>query len=298
MFKVPSLNKLNKLNLISKTDIITANECFKNKTDIAGFSANSKETIFCSSRIINKITQTELFDFNSNSKFSLTSTSSKFNNNQIKNDESIDFNSNSKSSLSNTKKPLSKKDKIIQLLDEKLEHENKIRSLKYETSKTVFDMSEKYHPSSKDIKISLLQKKISASKLSNDRNRIIYVDSTPKSIPIQVPKKSNDPNKIKIIKSDGPLTRAKGFSKKHLFDIFLDETSPPTKNEHLPTIIRLYNKANELKLIGKTNPTTVASFKEVISASHRKKINPMNNFKFDSLVFSDLKNKSKDRLLV
>jgi hypothetical protein len=56
-------------------------------------------------------------------------------------------------------------------------------------------------------------------------------------------------------------------------------------------IINLFNKANELKLIEKSNPTTASSFKKIISANFMKKTLPVENFNYDSLIFDDIKNK-------
>jgi hypothetical protein len=282
MLKLPSLNESKKSTcFISK--ISGSDKLLNNKTDLVNFHSNSKGNFYLSNRKFNQAAKRkQVSDFNPISKFSLNS--SIFSSQEIKKEKSIDFNSNSKLSLKS--KQLPKKDPIIQLLDEKLEHEDKIRSLKYETSKTIFEMSEKYHPTAKEIKISLLHKKITTNKLSNGVQKIIY--SMPPET-IETPEKLK--NKIKTTRTNDPLAKAKGFTKKHLFDIFLDKTSSPTKTEHLPMIINLFNKANELKLIEKSNPTTASSFKKIISANFMKKTLPVENFNYDSLIFDDIKNK-------
>jgi hypothetical protein len=283
MLKLPSLNESKKSTcFISSTKISSSDKLLNNKTD---FHSNSKGNFYLSNRKFDQVAKRkQVSDFNPISKFSLNSSSSILSSQEIKKEKSIDFNSNSKLSLKS--KQLPKKDPIIQLLDEKLEHEDKIRSLKYETSKTIFEMSKKYHPTAKEIKISLINKKITTNKLSSDIQKIIY--SMPPET-IETPEKLK--TKIKTTRTNDPLAKAKGFTKKHLFDIFLDKSSPPTKTEHLPMIINLFNKANELKLIEKSNPTTASSFKKIISGNLMKKTFPVENFNYDSLIFDDIKNK-------
>ena len=58
-----------------------------------------------------------------------------------------------------------------------------------------------------------------------------------------------------------PQTHSKGFTRAHLFDVYLDDKS--TKKERLPPIVNLYNQANKLRLIEQYNPTTLRSFNEL-----------------------------------
>ena len=97
---------------------------------------------------------------------------------------------------------------------------------------------------------------------------------------------------IKRVSNTNTAYQSNGFSKNHLFDVYLDDEAPqPGKRERLPSIINLYNSAVKYKLIEKFNPKTVKGFNTMMNNnknnnnSTKKTKNPTFDFKSQSLVF-------------
>ena len=78
------------------------------------------------------------------------------------------------------------------------------------------------------------------------------------------------------------MKRSRFFSKKHIFDVYLDdENLSLNQKKSLPPIINDYNETNKLKLIQKFNPTTVNSFKNLksIHMNSLNKLSVKNDYK-------------------
>ena len=88
-----------------------------------------------------------------------------------------------------------------------------------------------------------------------------------------------------------------GFSKMHLFDVYLDDEIPTKRRDRLPSLVNLYNKANQLRLIEKYNPTTVNSFNQLIKyGMNHDKPKPSYDFKTQSLVLDGVKIKKTNNM--
>lgn len=100
---------------------------------------------------------------------------------------------------------------------------------------------------------------------------------------------------IKRIPNGGPTSTSlnQGFSKTHLFDVYLDdndETVPiPRKNR--PSIVNLYDRAFKLNMIEKHNPSTVKDFSDLIKHTSylKSSTKPKYDFKSQSLVFDHIR---------
>ena len=68
----------------------------------------------------------------------------------------------------------------------------------------------------------------------------------------------------------------------HIFDVYLDNDESPDRRERLPSLVNLYNKANQLKLIERFNPQTLQSFNELIKTSSLHRPNPNPTYDFGS----------------
>lgn len=64
----------------------------------------------------------------------------------------------------------------------------------------------------------------------------------------------------------------------HIFDVYLENEESKGKRERLPSLVNLYNKANQLKLIERFHPSTVQSFNELIKTSSLHRPNPTYEF--------------------
>ena len=188
-------------------------------------------------------------------------------------------------------------DGIKKLLREKQIHENKIRFLKKETKNVINEVSAIEHLNSKTIKSSLMKNKILSSKedltvteenvkfdkaLNNLNSRRMSMHRRKSSV-------FKDIYEVFVKDSNADFEKAKGFSKMHIFDVYLDREYKSHKNERLPSIINLYNKAEQLSLIEKYNPTNSKSFEKILTKSKTdilKKPNPKYDFKSKVLAFA------------
>lgn len=98
----------------------------------------------------------------------------------------------------------------------------------------------------------------------------------------------NNVYEIKRLPERIPASKSnQGFTKTHLFDVYLDSDESPVKKEKLPSILQLYDSAYRLNLIQKYNPSTVKSFNQLIKESEQLKstLKPKYDPKSNSLVF-------------
>lgn len=75
-----------------------------------------------------------------------------------------------------------------------------------------------------------------------------------------------------------------GFSKSHLFDVFLDHEAPPMRKNRLPSLVNIYENTHRLSMIDKFNPTTVRSFRKLLNES--KKRGKTSHYDFESSLSS------------
>ena len=200
------------------------------------------------------------------------------------------FNSNSKSSFgSNTKtvrfvsssfisklnkKPIDDDEEMEKLIKEKRMHEEKIMLLKQETNNVVDETITLEHLTDKKISSHLISNKVSLLKSQNVVKPTICNALNAKRRASVYRRKSSVFKDIYEIKNwtvtpADSLEKSIGFSKTHLFDVYLDGEEPHPRNERLPSIINFYNKAKELRIIQKYNPTTVNSFSDIIKTHSR-----------------------------
>jgi hypothetical protein len=162
-------------------------------------------------------------------------------------------------------------DQITKLLREKQMHENKIRLLKKETKSVINEVSGIEHLSNKTIQLSLIKNKIISSKEDltateeNEKFDKALTKLNFKRMSISRRKSSVFEDVYEVFAKDVniEMKKTKGFTKNHIFDVYLDEEYIAHKNERLPSIINLYNKAEHLRLIEKLNPTSFKNFEEI-----------------------------------
>jgi hypothetical protein len=187
-------------------------------------------------------------------------------------------------------------DRITKLLREKQMHENKIRLLKKETKSVINEVSGIEHLSSKTIQLSLIKNKILSSKEDmtateeNEKFEKALTKLNYKRMSINRRKSSvfKDVYEVFVKDANIEMEKTKDFTKNHIFDVYLDDEYKPHKNERLPSIINLYNKAEKLRLIEKLNPTSSKNFEEIVMKSKAdilKKPNPKYDLKSKVLAF-------------
>ena len=250
-------------------------------------SSNEKtgNRLVISSRISNKTSKT--VESATNSLMSL-----KENRNLVKK-----YNKNSKK--------LPNKDEISKLLREKKLHENRIRILKKETNNIINEVSGIEHLNDKKIQSSLVNNKLISSR-ENLAEEMVNIDKALndlnfRQMSINRRKSSVFQDVYEVFSNDSnaDFEKAKGFSKTHIFDVYLDKDFRSKRNERLPSIINLYNKAEQLRLIEKFNPTTSLNFQEILNRSRAdilKNPNPKYDLKSKVLVFGGIKAK-KEKLI-
>jgi hypothetical protein len=215
------------------------------------------------------------------------------------------FNGNKKSLNKYNKnlKKLPDKDEISNLLRQKKLHENKIRMLKKETNNVINEVSEMENISSKRIQSSLVKNKLISSRENfgeesfNIDKALSDLNSKRMSMNRRKSSVFKDVYEVFTNDSSSDFVKAKGFSKTHLFDVYLDKDFRSKRTERLPSIINLYNKAEQLRLIEKYNPTNSSNFEEIMSKSREdmlKNPNPKYDLKSKLLLFGGIKAKKEN----
>jgi hypothetical protein len=192
----------------------------------------------------------------------------------------------------------------IKLLEhQKNLHQKRLKLLREETNNVLNSMKGKSHLTDKTINTSLIHNKTMLNNHSKPHPFKTAVQPKPETQPIEIKKDLNrrkssvfqDIYEIKRVTNTNTAYQSNGFSKNHLFDVYLDDEAPqPGKRERLPSIINLYNSALKYKLIEKFNPTTVKGFNTMMNNNNNsiKKTstkNPTFDFKSQSLIFDGVK---------
>ena len=199
------------------------------------------------------------------------------------------------------------KDEVKKLLKQKKLHENRIRLLKQETNNVIDETSTIEHLNDNKINSCVVKNKVLSIHLNeerkiDDQNKLndALNELSMKRLSINRRKSSvfNDIYELSHIFNDSSadFQKSKGFTKSHIFDVYLDKEYRLPKNERMPSIISLYNKAHQLRLIQKFNPTNSNSFNELMQKSNEsifKKPNPKYDLKSKTLIFDGVKAKKE-----
>ena len=171
----------------------------------------------------------------------------------------------------------SKKTSTESIKEQKQFHEERIKTLKRETSLLVSTLDCVEHLSERRIHSNLIKNKVTLMKAHHDevntrksKHQLSDLDQFNEAVhSLNTRRLSLSRRKSSVMQGIYEIKRIDkqneenhlGFTKTHLLDIYLNGNNK--SNERKPSLINAFNEANRLRLIQKLNPMTIKSFNQI-----------------------------------